>query len=103
MSPLLSFSFKLVLQNLAFSNEKIVSSESEEQYAQTKHSLETKPFVNSCKQIWWWILMWQDNDILLVEVLWWIMDWYFGQKQQFKVKKSWWICFLYTDFQVTRR
>ncbi len=43
---------------------------------------------NSSKQIFWWILMWQDNrgwTLSPEEVLLWIIDWYFGWC--FKVKK----------------
>ncbi len=48
-------------------------------YAQIKRIYESKQS----------ILMWEDNRRLtfsLEEVLLWIMDWYFGQKQQFQVK-----------------
>ncbi len=47
--------------------------------------------------------MWEDNRVgtflfifLLEEALLWIMDLYIAQKQWFKVKTSWWICFLQT-------
>ncbi len=45
------------------------------------------------------MLIWEDNREMEIwdghgELLW-IMDSYFGQKQRFKVKRSyWWICFL---------
>ncbi len=45
--------------------------------------------------------MWGDNrnwTFSLEEVLLWIMNWYFHQKWQFKVKMPWWICFRSTSF-----
>ncbi len=41
-------------------------------------------------------------DFLLEEFLIWIMDWYFGQKQQFKVKMSLFVSYKHADFHFTR-
>ncbi len=41
-----------------FSSKKVVWSESTEKYAQLEHSLQEKTVLNSSKQIWVWILMW---------------------------------------------
>ncbi len=46
-----------IIHNIAFSSEKVVSSESGEKYAQIKHRLQVKTVHTSSKQIWRWILM----------------------------------------------
>ncbi len=61
---------------IIFLQWKVILSESGEKYAQSST-------IYSSKQIYWWILMWEDNrewPFSLEEVPLLIMNWYFGQK-----------------------
>ncbi len=81
------------VHNIVFSNEKVISSESGEKYAQI-----TIYKKNSSKQMGRGILMWEDNrrwTFLLEEALLWIKDWHFGQKREFDVKMPWWIYYYF--------
>ncbi len=64
-------SSKSSFNNIVFSSEKLILSESGEKYAQIKHCLQEKRVQNSSKQICWWNLMWEDGLFLLEEVLLW--------------------------------
>ncbi len=64
--------FESSVHNIAYSSEKVISSESGEKYAQIKHCFQAK---NCFKQIYWWILMRESNrgrTFSLEEALLWI-------------------------------
>ncbi len=80
--PLLMAKYEFSIYKNAFSSENVVSSESEEKYANIKHCLQAKT-VKNAKQTCWWIFMWGDSrgwTFLLEEALLWIMDRYFCLK-----------------------
>ncbi len=81
------------VHNIVFSNEKVISSESGEKYAQI-----TIYKKNSSKQMgraFWCKRTTGDgttgDGLFFFKVLLWIKDWHFSQKWEFEVKKPWWI------------
>ncbi len=81
--------YKSIVHNIAFSSEKVVSSESGEKSAQIQHRFQAKTVQNSYKQICGWILM-EDRFYGL-----WTLCILAGSNGV-KLKTSWWICFLQT-------
>ncbi len=73
---------------IAFSSEKVISSELKDKYAQIKHRLQVKTVQNSSKQIQHvgGFYVRGQQGISLEEALLWIMGTYFVQKLQFEVK-----------------
>ncbi len=53
--------YESIILNIAFSSEKATLSESGEKYAKIKHRLQAKMVQNSCKQICWRIIMWENE------------------------------------------
>ncbi len=74
------------IYNIAFSSEKVISSESGEKYAQLKHRIQAKTVLNKCKGGFWCESTTEDG--LFQEALLWIMESHFRQKWHFKVKTS---------------
>ncbi len=89
---------------LIFPVKKVISYESGDKYAQTKHSFRVKTVQSSSKQICWSFLMWEENRgwtfSLEDELM--IMDYYFGQKQQLKHPNNRFVYYKHAHFHFTR-